>query len=51
VDDLERIELSAVLDFFAAAPADVVQAFYPAVLDLGGAAAFSIGAYPSTLQR
>jgi GNAT superfamily N-acetyltransferase len=49
VDDLERIELSAVLDFFVAAPADVVQAFDLAVLDLCDAAAFSIGAYPSML--
>lgn len=49
MDDLERIELSAVLDFFAAAPADVAQAFDLAVLDLGDAAAFSIGAHPKML--
>jgi hypothetical protein len=49
VDDLERIELSAVLDFFAAAPPDVARAFELAVLDLGDAAAFSIGAHPTML--
>jgi hypothetical protein len=49
VDDLERIELSAVLDFFAAAPPDVAHAFDLAVLDLGDAAAFSIGAQPKRL--
>ncbi len=49
MDDLERIELSAVLDFFAAAPPDVEQAFDLAVLDLGDAAAFSIGAHPRLL--
>jgi hypothetical protein len=49
VDDLERIELSAVLDFFAAAPPDVADAFDLAVLDLGDAAAFSIGAHPKML--
>ncbi len=48
MDDLERIELSAVLDFFAAAP-DVLRAFDLAVLDLGDAAAFSIGAHPKML--
>jgi hypothetical protein len=46
VDDLERIELSAVLDFFAATPPDVLRALDLAVLDLGDAAAFSIGAHP-----
>jgi GNAT superfamily N-acetyltransferase len=49
VDDLERIELSAVLDFFAAAPPDVARALELAVLDLGDAAAFSIGAHPKML--
>ncbi len=49
MDDLERIELSAVLDFFAAASPDVADAFELAVLDLGGAAAFSIGAHPKLL--
>lgn len=49
MDDLERIELSAVLDFFAAAPPDVAHAFDLAVLDLGDAAAFSIGAHPKML--
>ncbi len=49
MDDLERIELSAVLDFFAAAPPDVADAFDLAVLDLGGPAAFSIGAHPKML--
>jgi hypothetical protein len=49
VDALERIELSAVLDFFAAAPPDVMDAFDLAVLDLGDAAAFSIGAHPKML--
>ena len=49
MDDLERIELSAVLDFFAAAPPDVARAFDLAVLDLGYAAAFSIGAHPKML--
>jgi len=41
--------LSAVLDFFAAAPPDVADAFELAVLDFGGAAAFSIGAQPKLL--
>jgi hypothetical protein len=49
VDDLDRIELSGVLDFFAAAPPDVVRAFALAALDLGDAAAFSIGAHPKML--
>jgi GNAT superfamily N-acetyltransferase len=49
VDDLERIELSAVLDFFAAAPPEVANALELAVLDLGDAAAFSIGAHPEWL--
>jgi hypothetical protein len=49
MDDLERIELSAVLDFFAAAPPDVLRAFDLAVLDLGDAAAVSIGAHPKML--
>ncbi len=49
MDDLERIELSAVLDFFAAAPSDVLRALDLAVLDLGDAAAFSIGAHPKML--
>jgi hypothetical protein len=49
VDDLERIELSAVLDFFAAAPLHVADAFDLAVLHLGGSAAFSIGAHPTML--
>jgi hypothetical protein len=46
VDDLERVELSAVLDFFAAAPPDVAQVFDLDVFDLDGPAAFSIGAHP-----
>ncbi len=49
MDDLERIELSAVLDFFLAAPADVTYAFDLAVLDLDDAGAFSIGAHPKML--
>ena len=49
MDDLERIELSAVLDFFAAAPPDVAEVFDLAVLQLGGPAAFSIGARPTML--
>jgi len=49
VEDLERIELSAVLDFFAAAPPDVAHAFDLAVLGLGDTAAFSIGAHPKML--
>jgi hypothetical protein len=49
VDELERIELSAVLDFFAAASPDVVRAFALDALDLGDAAAFSIGAHPKML--
>jgi len=49
VDELERIELSAVLDFFAAAPPDVGDAVDLAVFQLGGPAAFSIGAYPNML--
>jgi hypothetical protein len=47
VDDLERVELSAVLDFFAAAPPDVAQVLNLDVIDLDGPAAFSIGAYPN----
>ena len=46
MDELESIELSAVLDLFAAAPPDVVDELELAVLDLGGGAAFSIGARP-----
>jgi GNAT superfamily N-acetyltransferase len=49
VDELESIELSAVLDLFAAAPPDVVDELELAVLDLGGGAAFSIGARPKAL--
>ena len=49
MDDLERIELSAVLDFLVAAPPDVAHAFELGVLDLGDAAAFSIGAHPRML--
>lgn len=49
MDDLERIELSAVLDFFAAAAPDVAHALDLAVLDLDDAAAFSIGAHPKML--
>jgi hypothetical protein len=49
VDELERIELSAVLDCFAAAPPHVADAFDLAVLQLGGPTAFSIGAQPAML--
>jgi GNAT superfamily N-acetyltransferase len=49
MDDLERIELSAVRDLFAAAPADVTEAFALAVLELDGATAFSIGALQNQL--
>ena len=49
MDEFERIELSAVLDFFAAAPPDVADAVNLAVFQLGGPAAFSIGAYPNML--
>ena len=49
MDDLERIELSAVLDFFAAAPPEVGDAFDLAVFELSGPAGFSIGAFPSML--
>lgn len=49
VDELERIELSATLDFFAAASPDVADAFDLAVLRVGDAAAFSIGARPAML--
>ena len=37
------------LDFFAAAPPEVARAFDLAVLDLGDAAAFSMGAHPKML--
>jgi hypothetical protein len=49
MDDLEWIELAALLDFFAAAPPDVARAFDLAVLDLGDTAAVSIGAQPTRL--
>jgi len=41
VDELERVELSAILDFFAAAPDDVADELDLAVLELDEAAAFS----------
>lgn len=47
MDELERIELSAVLDLMAAAPVEVADELDLAVLDLGGAAAFSVGAHPN----
>src|SRR5207244_12616795 len=43
------IELSALLDFFAAARPDVAKTFDLDVLHLGEAAAFSIGAHPTML--
>ena len=49
MDELERIELAALLDFFAAAPADVVAELDLAVLELDEGAAFSIGAEPKPL--
>ena len=49
VDELERVELSAILDFFAAAPDDVADELDLAVLELDEAAAFSIGAEPKPL--
>ena len=49
MDDLEWIELRAVLDFFAAAPPEVAHALDLAVLELDGAGAFSIGAYRELL--
>jgi hypothetical protein len=49
VDELERIELTAILDFFAAAPPEVVGELDLAVLELDEGAAFSIGAEPKPL--
>jgi hypothetical protein len=49
VEELERIELAAILDFFAAAPPDVVDELDLAVLELDEGAAFSIGAEPKPL--
>lgn len=49
MDDLERVELSAMRSAFAAPPADVAHAIGLAVLDLGEGAAFSIGARPKGL--
>ena len=48
--ELERIELRAILDFFAAAPPEVANELDLAVLELAdGGAAFSIGAEPKPL--
>jgi hypothetical protein len=49
MDALERIELSAILDFFAAAPRDVVDELDLAVFPLDDGAAFSVGADPKPL--
>ena len=49
MDELERIELRAILDFFAAAPREVANELDLAVLELDGGAAFSIGAEPKPL--
>ena len=49
MDDLERVELLSVLDLFAAAPADLAAELDLAVLELGGATAFSVGAEPKPL--
>ena len=49
MDELERVELLAILDFFAAAPADVADELDLAVLSIDDGAAFSIGADPKPL--
>ena len=49
MDALERVELSAILDFFAAAPRDVADELDLAVLSVDEGAAFSIGADPKPL--
>ena len=49
MDELERVELLAILDFFAAAPADAAEELDLAVLELDDAAAFSIGIDPKPL--
>ena len=49
MDELERIELAAILDFFAAAPPEVADELDLAVLELEDGAAFSIGAEPKPL--
>jgi GNAT superfamily N-acetyltransferase len=49
VDALERIELAAVLDLFAAAPPDVAAELDLAVIQLDAGAGFSIGAEPKPL--
>lgn len=49
MDELERIELAALLDFFAAAPPDIVEELDLAVLEFDEGAAFSIGAEPKPL--
>ncbi len=46
MDELEWIELQAVLDFFAAAPPELARELDLAVLRLGDGASFSIGAHP-----
>ena len=47
MDELERIEVAAVLDFFAAATPEIAAGQDLAVLDLDGAVAFSWGALPT----
>ena len=49
MDELERIELAAILDFFAAAPPEVADGLDLAVLELDDGAAFSVGAEPKPL--
>jgi hypothetical protein len=49
MDELERVELAAILDFFAAAPADVADELDLAVCVVDGGTAFSIGAEPKPL--
>lgn len=49
MDELERIELQAILDFFASAPPSVAKELDLAVLELDEGAAFSVGAEPKPL--
>ncbi len=49
MDELERVELLAILDFFAAAPADVALELDLAVFARDDVTAFSIGADPKPL--
>jgi hypothetical protein len=49
MDDLERVELLSVLDLFAAAPSELAAELDLALLEVGGATAFSVGAEPKPL--